>query len=135
MLVSPPASSTSPAEYFIAHEPSSRWVRRTQAQARSTASARPATRRAIAASTWFHTSVCWPVVQGMAPSGSCIASIATPDRATCSLVRASGGIGHPLLDLGLDPGFGDRLVQVDDQALADHGVQRPLGPAGGPGPL
>ena len=53
---------------FIGQEPSRRWVRRTQAQARSAASYRPATSSAIAASTWFQTSVWPPTVHGIAPS-------------------------------------------------------------------
>ena len=80
MFVSPLASSTTPATVFSGQEPSRRWVRRTQAQARSTASCRPATSSAIAASTWFQTSVWPPTVQGIAPSRSWTASIAAPDR-------------------------------------------------------
>ena len=81
MLVSPLASSTSPATYFIGHEPSARWPASTHAKARSAAACSPATVSAIADSRWFQTSVCSPVVQGMAPSGSCMATIDAAEAA------------------------------------------------------
>src|SRR4051794_4490997 len=120
MLVSPLASSTTPPTVFIGHEPSCRCVRRTHCHARSAASCRPVSRSAMAASTWFHTSVCPPTVHGIAPSGSWTASMARPESTSCSSVRSSGSIA------------GSRLVEVDDQALPDQRVERLLGPAGGP---
>src|SRR4051812_32754107 len=127
MLESPLGSSTTPPTTLIGHEPSARCVARAQAHARSTASSRPATRRAIAASTWFQTSVWPPTVHGTAPSGSCTEAIAVPDAATPAHVRSSG----PMDDLTRVRG----LVQVDHEALAEHRVQRPLRPPGDPRPL
>src|SRR6476646_7902357 len=124
MLVSPLASSTAPPTVFNGHEPSCRWVRRTHCHARRAASWRPATRSAIAASTWFHTSVWPPTVHGTAPSRSWTASMARPDCATCSAVSSSGGIGGHRRVL--------RLVEVDDQALPDQRVEDLLCPARGP---
>src|SRR3954470_17724549 len=124
MLESPLGSSTTPPTTLIGHEPSARCVARAQAHARSTASSRPATRRAIAASTWFQTSVWPPAVQGTAPSGSCTDAIAAPDAATSARVRGSG----PMDVLT----WGRRLVQVHHEALADQRVQRPLRPPGYP---
>ena len=91
MLVSPLASSTSPPTIFIGQEPSWRWLRSHQAYAASAASTCPATSSAIAASTWFQTSTCSPVVHGTAPSGSCIEAI---DAAVCGDLRAGQHAGH-----------------------------------------
>ncbi len=95
MLVSPLASSTSPATVFIAQEPSWRWLRSHQEYAASAASTSPATSSAIAASTWFQTSTCSPVVHGTAPSGSCIDAIEAAVWATCALdsTPVTDGIG------------------------------------------
>ena len=95
MLVSPLASSTSPATYFIGHEPSGRWPDSTQAKARSAAPCSPATVRAIAASRWFQTSACPPTVHGMAPSGSCAATIEAAEAATCPEVSTACGSRGP----------------------------------------
>ena len=76
------ASSTAPPTTFIGHDPSARWVCATHLHARSTSSSRPATSRAIAASTWFHRSAWPPEIHGIAPSCSCTAAMAAPDAVT-----------------------------------------------------
>ena len=97
MLVSPEWSSTSPTTIFIGHEPSARCVSRAQAKARSAASRWSPTTSAIAASRWFHTSVCSPGVHGIAPDGSCTAAMVAAVCSTWARVRIAstdGGSAH-----------------------------------------
>src|SRR3569623_2314402 len=121
MLVSPLASSTTPPTVCSGHDPSARCARRTQPHAAATSADRPATSRAIADSTWFHASTCPPTVHGIAPSASCTDAIAAPDAATSARQSTSGDI----VVRGVEG-----LVEVDDQALAEHGVEGALGPLG-----
>ena len=93
MLDSPEWSSTSPATIFIGHEPSARWVSRTHANARSAASRRPPTSSPIADSRWFQTSVCSPRDHGIAPDGSCTASIVAAVCSTWARVRIPSSDG------------------------------------------
>jgi hypothetical protein len=60
-------------------------LRSHQEYAASAASTCPPTSIAIAASTWFQTSTCSPVVHGTAPSGSCTAAMDAAVWATCAL--------------------------------------------------
>ena len=96
MLVSPLASSTSPATVFIGQEPSCRWVRGAPVVRRLGGlhlHRRPAA--PSRASTWFHTSMCSPTVHGTAPSASCIEAMDAAVCATCALVStpATDGTG------------------------------------------
>ena len=75
MLVSPLASSTVAPTSLSGTEPSGRWTVGTQAYARSAADTSPAASSAIAASTWFQTSVWPPGTHGIAPEGSCAATM------------------------------------------------------------
>src|SRR5690606_19442638 len=85
---------------------------------------------AIAASTWFHGSVCPPGYQGIAPESSCASAIEPAVWTTSRAEITPGTAGTS--------GRGtrrSRLAQVDHEALADQRVEQPLGGAGDPGPL
>src|SRR5665811_215906 len=111
----------------MGQEPSGRWVPRSQPYATSAWVWRPAAVSAIADSTWSHTSVCPPANHGMAPQGSWTAAIADAVLATWSLVST------PASDGTSGNRTGDRrLAQVDHEALADEGIEQPVGEAGQP---
>ena len=77
MLVSPLASSTASPMIFIGQEPSARWLRQAPVVRRlGGLRPRPPTSSAIAASTWFQTSMCSPTAHGMPPSACWTAAIA-----------------------------------------------------------
>ena len=88
-LVSPLASSTSPPTIFIGHEPSAA-LRARPPSGRPAPPRRPGRRRPAPSrdSTWFQTSVCCPGVHGIAPQGSCIATIDAAVAATSPAASA-----------------------------------------------
>src|SRR3954453_1872454 len=126
MFVSALGSSTTPAVNRIGHEPSSCWVARHHSYARRAAFSSPPSTKPIAASTWFHTSVCVPSLHGNAPSACCTRAM------EAAVARTSAGDRGPSR-AGMSADMG--LAQVDDQALADQRVQRPFGQPGDPRPL
>src|SRR5687768_11302774 len=117
MFVSPLASSTVPPTSLSGTEPSWRWTVGTQAYARSAASTSPAATSAIAASTWFQTSVWPPGTQGIAPEGSCTATMLAAVALTSCAVSTPARAGTSA-DI-------DRLAEVEHQRLADERVQHP----------
>src|SRR3954453_633542 len=127
MFTSPRWSSTTPPTIFIGPEPSARCRVRTHAYARSAASTWPPTSSAMAASTWFQTSVCSPVVHGIAPEGSCIAAMDAAVSATCAAVSTPSTYGIRASGSAIDLRSGVRgdvgLAEVQHHALADQGVE------------
>src|ERR1700712_3553642 len=90
---------------------------------------RPPSARAMAASTWFHGSAWPPGYHGTMPLGSCHSAMPSTVACTSAAVMTPSTSGtvmsatDGLRDLG-------RLAGVEHQALAQHGVEGLLGPAG-----
>src|SRR5919107_1514513 len=80
----------------------------------------------MAASTWFQMSVCWPVVHGTAPDGSCIAAIAAAVSATCSGARMPSTYGIRASPSAICRARSG-LAEVEHHALADQRVEDPAG--------
>src|SRR4051812_40060632 len=77
---------------------------------------------AIAASTWFHTSVCSPVVHGTEPHPSCIAAMDAAVSATCAALRMPSRYGSRAVGSVIGG-----LAEVQHHALADQRVEHPAG--------
>src|SRR5690349_7094154 len=100
---------------------------RIHSYARRASSWRPPTSSAIAASTRFHGSVLPPGTHGMLPSACCTEAIASTVARTCARLMTPGTSGRSSRRTGA-PSFrrlGD-LLDVDDEALAEHGVEPPF---------
>src|SRR4051812_9772898 len=95
--------------------------------------------RAMAASTWFQGSACPPGVQGTMPEGNCHSAMASTvaRRSAAESTPGTSGIVRSADTSGLRGGGADgvgcgrrrRLGGVDDEALAQHGVEDAFGPA------
>ena len=107
-------------------EPSARWTVGTQAYARSAAATSPAASSAIAASTWFQTSVWPPGTHGIAPEGSCAATMLAAVALTSGAVRTPSSAGTSADITALDRAG---LAEVEHQRLADERVEHPAGRA------
>src|SRR5438309_11980230 len=82
--------------------------------------------RAMAASTWFHASAWPPGNHGIRPSASCTSAMATTVDATSSASMMPGTSGSSTGGLDREEAGGGRLAGVEDEALAEHGVQGTL---------